>query len=40
MKDKVPKWTKFTNPLPRLHIDSNAYIEDCTGLLQVDFANK
>ncbi|CAF4894624.1 unnamed protein product, partial [Rotaria magnacalcarata] len=36
----VPKWTESKEPLCEIHITKNKSIEDVTGLLQVDFANK
>ncbi|CAL4065748.1 unnamed protein product, partial [Meganyctiphanes norvegica] len=36
----LPQWTLSSQPLPRLHVDSEGLIEETQGFLQVDFANK
>ena len=36
----LPSWRSLSAPIPKMHVDSRGYIEDCLGLLQVDFANK
>lgn len=36
----LPQWTASSQPLPRLHVDSEGLIEETQGFLQVDFANK
>ncbi|KAK8385582.1 hypothetical protein O3P69_016390 [Scylla paramamosain] len=36
----VPKWEASRQSLPSLHVSSAGLIEEATGLLQVDFANK
>lgn len=37
---EIPKWEASRQSLPRLHVTSAGLIEEATGLLQVDFANK
>lgn len=39
-KEQCPKWDSIHEKLPPLHIMSEGMIEDATGLLQVDFANR
>ncbi|CAL4231870.1 unnamed protein product, partial [Meganyctiphanes norvegica] len=36
----LPQWTFSSQPLPRLHVDSEGCIDRTQGFLQVDFANK
>lgn len=37
---ELPKWETATQHLPKFHIDTNGLIEEASGLLQADFANK
>ncbi|XP_042228893.1 poly(ADP-ribose) glycohydrolase-like isoform X2 [Homarus americanus] len=36
----LPAWESSSNHLPKIHINTNGLIEDASGLLQADFANK
>jgi len=38
-KDSIPDWSSTKADLCQVTIDKNKSIEDCDGMLQVDFAN-
>lgn len=40
LHQEIPNWATSKRPLPNLHVSSTGLIEEATGLLQVDFANK